>query len=190
MHDPHGKPVWMIRENLEDLPSFPVLAPFSIRWYQTGDRQVWEDIQQRCEFDPRPFPKAMFDRGFGMDPGALPQRQLFLFDALQKPIGTATAWLDETFDGKLYGRIHWVAIVQEYQGRGLAKPLMSVTCSRLRELGHQRACLKTATGRIPAISLYMKFGFVPLIRNGDEEADWRGVIEKLKEQRRANRRCS
>lgn len=170
-----SKPVWMIREDLENLPIFPLPEPFSIRWYKEGDRAVWEDIQIRCEFDPRPFPNDLFDRGFGSDPAALPQRQFFLLNEVKQPIGTATAWLDENFDGKLYGRIHWVAIVQEYQGRGLAKPLMSIVCSRLRELGHTRACLKTATHRIPAINLYTKFGFVPLIRNAAEAADWKSV---------------
>ncbi len=184
MNDPHGKPIWMIRETLDNVPSFSLPEPYSIRWYQEGDRAVWEDIQERCENDPRPFPKELFDRGYGMDLGALPQRMVFLLDHSAKPIGTATAWLDENFDGKLYGRIHWVAILQEYQGRGLAKPLMSIVCARLRELGHQRACLRTSTGRIPAINLYNKFGFVPLLRNAAEENDWRGVKEAL---RRATR---
>ncbi|MGZ4963210.1 MAG: GNAT family N-acetyltransferase [Limisphaerales bacterium] len=174
-----GKPVWMIRENLEDLPTFSVPPPFSIRWYKDGDRAVWEDIQKQCEFDPRPFPTDLFDRGYGADPGALPQRLFFLLDERKNPIGTATAWLDETFDGKRYGRIHWVAIVQEYQGRGLAKPLMTIVCSRLRELGHERACLRTSTDRIRAIRLYAKFGFVPLIRNAQEDADWKLVPMKF-----------
>lgn len=164
MNDASDKPLWMVRENLVELASFPLPRPFSIRWYKDGDRAAWEDIQKRCEYDPRPFPKDLFDRGFGTNPAALPERMVFLLDENEKPIGTATAWLDENFDGKLYGRIHWVAIVQEFQGRGLAKPLMSIVCSRLRELGHERACLKTSTHRVPAINLYRKFGFVPLIR--------------------------
>jgi hypothetical protein len=52
---------------------------------------------------------------------------------------------------------------------------MSIVCSRFRELGHQRSCLRTSTGRIPAIHLYKKFGFAPLIRNRDDEADWKLV---------------
>jgi GNAT superfamily N-acetyltransferase len=179
MELPPHKPIWMIREDLEAVPHFPLPQPFSFRWYRDGDRSIWEDIQQRCEFDPRPFPKDLFDRGYGMDFGALPQRMVFVLNDRQRPIGTATAWLDETFDGKVYGRIHWVAIVQEYQGRGLSKPLLSETCERLRELGHQRACLKTATHRISAITLYKRFGFVPLIRNVEEEADWKLVPMKF-----------
>jgi GNAT superfamily N-acetyltransferase len=178
VNDNAEKPVWMIRDNLDDLPSFPLPQRFSIRWYQTGDRAIWENIQKRCEYDPRPFPQDLFERGFGANPAALPERMVFLLDKAQRPIGTATAWLDENFDGKLYGRVHWVAIVEEFQGRGLAKPLMSIVCSRLRELGHTRACLKTATHRVPAINLYKKFGFVPLVRNEKEAADWRSVAVK------------
>jgi GNAT superfamily N-acetyltransferase len=175
MELPPHKPIWMIRENLDNLPQFPLPHPYSFRWYQDGDRAIWEEIQQRCEYDPRPFPKDLFDRGYGMNFAALPQRMVFLLDERQQPIGTATAWLDENFDDKLYGRIHWVAILQEYQGRGFAKPLLSTVCARLRELGHQRACLRTSTGRIPAINLYKKFEFVPLIRNAEEATDWKSV---------------
>jgi len=175
MELPPHKAIWMVREDLDALPQFPLPRPFSFRWYQEGDRAAWEDIQIRCEDDPRPFPPDLFDRAYGMNFAALPHRMLFLLDERQQPIGGATAWLDEDFDGKLYGRIHWVAILREYQGRGLAKPLMSTVCSRLRELGHERACLRTSTGRILAINLYRKFGFVPLIRNADDATNWKSV---------------
>ncbi len=55
-------------------------------------------------------------------------------------------------------RIHWVAIAPAYQGRGLAKPLVAAACLRLRALGHVWAYLTTSTSRLPAVSLYTKFG--------------------------------
>ena len=63
--------------------------------------------------------------------------------------GTTTAWYNEDYRGLPFGRVHWVAIVPEMQGRGLAKPIMSAVCHRLRELGHGRAYLTTTTVRIP-----------------------------------------
>ena len=62
---------------------------------------------------------------------------------------------------------------------GLAKPLMTVVCNRLRELGHQRAYLTTATIRIPAIRLYLKFGFRPDIQNEQDRQAWRRLQEKI-----------
>jgi ribosomal protein S18 acetylase RimI-like enzyme len=154
------KTVWMIRENLEDIPSCPLPEPFSVRWFEQGDEAAWLNIQNQC--DPRaPFPLSLFERVYGNNPAALAQRMCFVLDREKKPIGTATAWFDEHFRGELWGRIDWVAVLPEFQGRGLGNSLLSLTCERLRSLGHQRAYLKTYTDRVVAIHLYKKFGFAP-----------------------------
>jgi len=106
-------------------------------------------------------------------------RQCYLLEAPGKPIGTGAAWFKESFEGARFGRIHWVAILPEFQGRGLAKPLMTMLCRRLRDLGHDRGYLTTAAERLPAIKLYLRFGFVPLIRTGVDESQWRNVMDKL-----------
>ncbi|MEZ4734570.1 MAG: GNAT family N-acetyltransferase [Caldilineaceae bacterium] len=80
-----------------------------------------------------------------------------------------------------YGPVHWVAIHPAHQGRGLAKPLLGLICARLRELGHERGYLNTASARIPAISLYLQFGFVPQMRRDRENTlrAWQQVSERL-----------
>lgn len=93
-------------------------------------------------------------------------------------IGTATAWFD-TYRGQLYGLVHWVAIIPQQQGRGLAKPLLTAVCNRLRDLHHQGAYLITGTVRIPAIKLYLKFGFVPDIKSEQDAEAWRSIQAKL-----------
>jgi hypothetical protein len=52
---------------------------------------------------------------------------------------------------------------------------MTIVCRRLYELGHARACLTTSTGRVRAVNLYRKFGFVPHIRSEEELAVWRAL---------------
>ena len=92
-------------------------------------------------------------------------------------MGTATAWFDENHRGRPFGRVHWVAVVPENQGCGLSKPLLSRVCSALRELGHEDAYLTTSTVRVPAIRLYMQFGFVPEINSEEDTRVW-GEMEK------------
>jgi GNAT superfamily N-acetyltransferase len=81
--------------------------------------------------------------------------------------------------GREYGRVHWVAIVPEWQRHGLAKPLLTVVCQRLQELGHERAYLTTAPERIPAINLYLSFGFVPEVRSDEALRAWKEIEVKF-----------
>ncbi len=81
--------------------------------------------------------------------------------------------------GDRWGRVHWMAIVPEFQRHGLGKVLLGAICQRLRELGHERAYLHTSAARIPAIQLYLRFGFAPVVRNAAERAVWKDVLASL-----------
>lgn len=170
----------MIRSDLEGIPSCPLPSSFSARWYQPGYKELWLKIQSSADKYNIITPE-LFDKEFGADPRLLAERQCFLFDIHGTAIGTATAWFNDNYQGQNYGRIHWVAILPEMQGHGLAKPLMSIVCNRLRDMGHKRAYLNTSTARIPAINLYLKFGFVPEIRSVEDLNIWRKLQKKLKE---------
>jgi GNAT superfamily N-acetyltransferase len=96
------------------------------------------------------------------------------------PIGTATAWFDKQYRGQEWGRLHWVAILPAWQGRGLGRPLLSVACARLQALHPDRAYLRTAPQRLAAIHLYLAFGFVPAIRTREDAQSWERIHEESK----------
>ena len=173
--------VTMIREHLDGIPQFELPEGFSFRMYRPGDEADWLAVHRRADrYDERiVYEPETFEREFARNVEALRQRQYYLCEASGQAIGTATAWFDNNYRGKVYGRVHWVAIVPEFQGRGLAKPLLTAVCNRLRELGHVRACLGTYSARTPAINLYLKFGFVPEIKSEDELRAWRLVRQRL-----------
>jgi len=168
--------VYMVREHLDDIPQYD-LPPYTIRPYQLGDEVAWMRIQSEADKYNSITP-ALFTQQFGSNPKILVERQFFLCDAAGEAIGTATAWFD-TYRGQLYGLVHWVAIVPQQQGRGLAKPLLTAVCNRLRDLQHERAFLITGTARIPAIKLYLKFGFVPDIKSEQDAEAWRTIKQSL-----------
>jgi GNAT superfamily N-acetyltransferase len=170
--------VRMFREDLEEIPQFSLPAPFTLRWYQPGDDQAWLQIHLAADkySDITPL---LFAREFGDDSAMLAQRQAYLCDPDGRPIGTASAWFKDNFKLEPLGRLHWVAIVPEMQGKGLAKPLLSTVCSRFRSLGHERAMLDTSTGRIPAINLYLKFGFKPDISTDEDRLAWQQVAQRI-----------
>ena len=76
-------------------------------------------------------------------------------------------------------KLHGGAIEPRYQGRGLSKPLTAAVCRRLVELGHDRAYLTTSTLRIPAVKLYLSFGFEPEILDTEDERKWKSIRKML-----------
>jgi ribosomal protein S18 acetylase RimI-like enzyme len=167
----------MVREDLEGIPCFSLPPSYNIRPYRQGDEQDWYTIQSAADRYNTITPDLFFQE-FGSNQELLAQRQLYLCDSHQTAVGTATAWFGNQNRGKSYGLVHWVAILPEHQGQGLAKPLMAATCFRLRELGHSQAYLTTSTARIAAINLYLLFGFSAEINNAGEQLIWHKFLEQ------------
>ncbi len=170
--------VMMTRENLDDIPRCPLPAGYSIRWYRPGDEGLWLTIQSLAD-KYTDVTSNLFKDEFGSDAGVLSERQCFLCDGDGNEIGTASAWFGN-HSGQLLGRVHWVAIVPQHQGKGLAKPLLASICDRLRSLGHGKTYLTTQTCRIPAINLYAKFGFVPVIDSEKSRQIWQELAGHVK----------
>jgi predicted GNAT family acetyltransferase len=161
--------VRMIHKNLAAVPVFACPDPFRFEFYRTGREEDWLEIHKLSDqfnvFTPFVFPDQ-----FGKDIELLKQRQLFLLNADGKTIGTATAWDD--FRTKYSGRVHWVALLPEYHGKGLGNSLLSAVCQNLIAAGHEKGCLSTSTARLAAIKLYLKFGFQPLIQSEADQLSW------------------
>jgi ribosomal protein S18 acetylase RimI-like enzyme len=171
--------VWMIHHDLSRTPRFPMPTGYAMRFYRTGDVQTWVRIQQAAEtfFVPT---AEVFAKHMPGDTDYLSKRVMFLVDPSSADIGTITAWNDEQLSGREIGQIHWVAIVPDAQGRGLAKSMLSAACDVLRTHGYSEACLETNTRRIPALNLYLQFGFQPHLRDEAEREAWNIVAPRLK----------
>ena len=168
----------LIRNNLEEIPEY--LFPLNVkkRLFMPGDENLWVEIQTISD-EHNTFNVQRFRDAFINDYGSVAQRQYYLFNENEKPIGTATAWYaDNTIDSPC-GLVHWLAILPEFQGKGLAKPLMALLLNRMCQLGHNRVKVNTNTVRIAAINLYLKFGFLPVIKNIEDRMAWEAVRHTL-----------
>ena len=174
MDSPKGHKLKMIRPDLESIPQFDLPAPFSLRRYRPGDEKPWLDMHVHGDRFGT-FNEDSFTGQFGTDTDVIVERQYYLCDGAGEPIGTTTAW----FDDAETGRVHWVLIVPEFQGRGLAKPMLTTVCNRLRELGHTRAVLGTYSLRVAAVGLYLKFGFLPDIDGREALQAWLRMRDQL-----------
>ncbi len=172
-------PLKMMRATLDNVPEFALPNGFSLRWYQPGDDVHWLWIHAAAD-RYNEITSGLFQKQFRSDEKVLSERQTYLLDPHGRVIGTGTAWFNEDFEGARWGRVHWMAIVPQYQGQGLSKPLMTVICTRLHELGDNRAYLSTSSVRTAAIRLYLRFGFAPIIRSTADEAVWSQVLAGLR----------
>jgi GNAT superfamily N-acetyltransferase len=170
--------VTMIRDDLEGIPQFPLPPGYTIRWYQDGDEELWLEIERASE-EYIEITHGLFMEWHGDHLSKLKDRMFFLLDPEMKAIGTATAWFLDEYGGKPYGRVGWVAIVPDMRGLGLSRPMMTVLCNRLRDLGHERAYLTTSTARFPAIRLYWGFGFRPEYSKPSDRAVWQQLERRI-----------
>ena len=171
-------PLMMTRDHLLDYPRFDIPPGYSIRLYKKGDFKAWIRIHLEAEPYHEKIDKQLFIEQFGNDESILGERQFFVCDQDGKEVGTATAWFDDDLVGKNYGRIHWVAVSPEHQGKGLAKALTTRLCDRFVELRHKQAFLTTENFRVDAIHIYLKFGFVPYPRNEREKDFWKSFFDE------------
>ena len=174
-------PLLMTHADLKRVPRFALASGFTLQWYQPGDESHWLRIHLAADRFSQITPD-LFTKQFGSPPSNdLHRRQCYVREPGGECVGTATAWFNDDFQGARWGRVHWVAIIPAFQGRGLGKALMSAICRRLRDLGHGRAYLRTGAARVPAIKLYQRFGFEPLIGDEREREAWRAVLSKCRD---------
>ena len=168
----------MTMAQLAMTPNYAFPEGYRMRSYQPGDEAMWLQILSASE-RYETITREDF-HSIGTDEVLLTQRVGFLVDPAGRDIGTATAKVDAKWQNKMAGWVHWVAIVPAWQGKGLAKPMLSAVCRRLLQQGQTEAYLYTSTARIPAINLYRSFGFEPVITNEEERQLWRNLAPYLK----------
>ncbi len=167
----------MFRDDVLEFPEPPMPDGYSTRMYRPGDGETWVKVQAAAE-PYHEMTMAAFQREFGRDLKSLEERQFYLVSPDGEDIGTITAWNAGANWGPRWGLIHWVAIVPDHQGKGLAKPMMAVAMNRLREI-YPAACLNTSSGRIGAIKVYLDFGFKPNTEIDQAAEGWAEVKEQL-----------
>lgn len=174
---PAGYPAWMLRHDLLNIPDVPFPPGYAVRGLRADEGALWTEIERDAE-EFFSIGDDMFAKAFGDDPEAIPQRCYVITDSEGKGVGVISAWYDRAFQGGDWGRIHWVATRPAYQGRGLGKAGLSYALQQLARW-HTRAYLDTQTKRIPAIKMYLDFGFVPDLSQPNALEVWRTVASQL-----------
>ena len=103
-------------------------------------------------------------------------------DASGEKIATSSAWWKETPNGNRYQLVYWVAVKPGYQGKGLAKAIMTRTLKTLQTLEDTSPVyLHTQTWSHAAIGLYQKLEFEITDKNldGRPNPEYKKVMDIL-----------
>ena len=150
----------MVRDGFDDVPDFALPAGYRFRGFRDSDDAVWTALQRAAEpfFD---IADGLFEEQYGPQRAALPERMWFVeSDAGQSVASISAWWENEPPTPQDRGRIHWVVVHPEHQGRGLSKAMMTKAMTRLAQ-SHSGAVLGTSSGRPWAVKVYLDFGFLP-----------------------------
>lgn len=171
----------MVRNDLLDIPEFALPDGFRMRLFGEGDEKTWARIETSVdEFKSEEAALERFQKEFGLHLDEMSERCLFIENEQGEAIATTTAWYgDLKGDGDISGRIHWVGVVPEYQGRKLSKPLLSAAMQILARY-HSKAYLTSQTTSYQAINMYLNFGFEPYLTEPSCQEAWILMEETLR----------
>ncbi|CAF1363280.1 unnamed protein product [Rotaria sordida] len=168
--------VKMFRPNMDSISLYSLPPGYSIELYKpnSNDDQKWSEILvATSEFRTIQQSHELFTKNFlnHKDSYLLPERLYFLVNSEGRYIGTAMSWLDK-LDGEEQGHLEWVSIIPEYQGKKLAKPLVSIVLKKIAEYSN-KCFLDSQTTSWRAINMYADFGFKPYMKMENSEKAWK-----------------
>lgn len=154
--------LYLIHKNLDNIKDYELPDGYRFVFYKNGDEKDWVNIELLSgEFISFKEGMEAFEKYYGMTKKELEHMCIFIENEQGEKIATSTAFYLEEPIGEITGNVHWVAIKQEYQGKGLAKPLISFTLKQMRKLGHLKTLLHTQTHTWLAVKIYLDMGFEP-----------------------------
>ncbi|MBM7599509.1 ribosomal protein S18 acetylase RimI-like enzyme [Virgibacillus halotolerans] len=172
-------PLKMIRKDLLHIPEYSLPNGFRMRLFEKSDEHNWAKIETSVdEFENEEAALERFNKEFGAYLDEMTRRCIFIENSNGEAIGTTTAWYgDLKGDGEISGRIHWVGVAPEYQGKKLAKPLLSAAMNILANY-HSKAYLTSQTTSYQAVNMYLNYGFEPFITGPTCNEAW-SLLEEI-----------
>ena len=145
---------------------------FHYEYFKPGDEEEWVNIHiESGEFTSYEKGLKHFHDFYDFFIDELPKRCIFIVDSkTNEKVATATISLLETPEYGYRAAVDWVAIKRSYQGRKLAKPLITKFVEMANKLGHKEIILHTQTTTWLAAKLYLDYGFD--ILNEEEKEGW------------------
>ena len=167
------------REQLEMLWPEGARAPvpaapegYVLRTYRDADRGVYLRLMRHI-FEGQPPLEYLLER-------VLPDGFFVAIDDSTAEIAaTCMALHHPTRRHPFGGNLGWLATDPGHAGRGLGTAVAAAVTRRLVQGGYRRIFLETDDDRLPAMSVYLKLGWVPYLFAADMPGRWRAVFDEL-----------
>lgn len=167
----------MRRPHLRDLTAIPPLPDgYRLREY-AGSGDMPSLITTLTESFAEPWDEARVRRELTAAPDV---NAVYVVDFWGYVVGTTSSRLvADRFPGS--GYVHWVGVANDHLRRGLGAALLARVLHDFRARGYRDAVLETDDFRAPAISAYLKFGFVPIyeVKGEDHRDRWSALFQRL-----------
>ena len=153
----------------------------TVKFKDEKDIDAWVEICSDGLIDPATAYERFRCELIDID-GPDPYRDTYFIEKDGKKIATYTVVPNMWSTGM--GYIHMVAVKSEFRGLGLGSFIADDSISKLIEIGKEKIFLLTGDARIPALSTYIKAGFLPVNYIDEEGKDmverWQNVVNTLK----------
>jgi N-acetylglutamate synthase-like GNAT family acetyltransferase len=106
-----------------------------------------------------------------------PKSDIFVVFMAKSVVGFAVIHKKSLSDNS--AEIGYVVIKSGSRGKKLGYKLLVYILSEMRRRGISYAYVRTDSFRIPAIKTYLKCGFCPYIKNGNDRKRWQDVMDKI-----------
>ncbi len=160
---------------LADPPPVELEPDYSLRCFTPQDEPAWLALMALAGFEGWDH-----ERLAGMIPAILPDGFfLTLHNPTNQVVATAMATHNPDDLHPYGGELGWVAGDPAHSGHGLGQAVCSAVVVRLLAAGYRRLYLKTDDWRLPALKVYLRMGFLPLLYAEDMAERWEKVYAAL-----------
>ncbi len=146
-----------------------------MRTYREGDEDGYLRVMERAGFSE--WNRENLDQVLNR---CLPDGLFFVVhDETNTIVAPAVALHNPDTHHPSGGELGWVAADPEHRGKGLGFIVCAAATKCFLDAGYSDIYLKTDDFRLPAISVYLKLGYVPFLHAPDMEERWKTVCENL-----------
>ncbi len=174
---PPYRQIWMSwpRERLGNPPTVRIAEGYELRQYTPADEAAYIELLAKGGFMGW-TPKRVADTMKTVLPGGA---FLAVHRATGRLVATALAQHMPSDGNPHSGMLGWVAGDPDHRGRGLGESVCAAVTARLIKAGYEDMRLSTDDFRLPAMKIYLKLGWQPLIVADGMAARWQAIYEKL-----------